>query len=371
MNCTTCKVENDKKFKYCPECGTKFDVDAIIDLNDILDSYFGTTSLIYDAQCISDKIYDFKLDELGMVDNIHKSLFAHIDRKACYDNFSFGLGTIILPRNRNMQLFDKNFDMREICDEFDHSKLSERRLIGNDPILDICGIKNSSYRSSKNIHIQQFRHILISLIENKIEKPHCGYDLIAKTNHNLVTMWNDLCHNRMKIEKYIKSNIKSNIIFTMKIIDENELTSDYEEKLYNNFNIMVHGGSKEKYITDIKNAVHNLRDELGMYKEAQKNLDEKLKLITYDIYYSKKTKDIMTKEALMEKINFFKDKVDIDINKNCILQKIQHINIFVLNDSIEDLLTLSKIKKCLNIFDETFKPKEGVTKFEIIASIFG
>lgn len=302
-----CSREIHLGAKFCPYCGKQNDPNTIT-FKELLNKVILTTDVIYDTA----DIYEKKLELNGIIDSYLKGenqIFDYVQNKCGYlSRFSF------------------DFAFSSIDNMF-----SSMSCMGvKNSLLTLCKI-NHTVRI-KGIAREKFHSVLIGLIENKIRQPRCGYDLIGTTN--------------IELSKFHKLIISTEIKNLAEIIERPILvTFNHLSKVY--FDECEKKLIEEKIFDEnkIKNSIAEQIEKLSKYSEAQIILDNMLKHITFPIFYSMKSKEIFRLNELREKIKSYHIKYEFKEQDHCEKFQLNHIEVFILGDVIEDMLYLSDIVK--------------------------
>lgn len=385
MACNYCKDPISTGFKFCPNCGQKIELQESKkeSLSDILETKILATELIYDNTDIINN-FECKIKTLfpDSNNNFWKFFVLPPPSVIGYQN-ELDLNTDI-AFNKKLKLTTLEYlSEKQYANIYSYSnyrfRQSEQRLCSEIPFLKMLNIKHTFQRYILGKNTKQWeslKDILIALIENRIKDPMCGCNLVGIINYDTVELYKKTVHDDE--EKFRKENGDNDIKISLKKINRNDFNDKWEEYRLKPF--VGKGDIKDISIDALNNHKLLIKREvcrnikyIEMYNEVQKDLDKLLNKINIDLYYSNKNKQIYIHKDLSEAFVNFTSIFDINLHlhKHCELFQLRHINIYILNEELEELLYFSNLHKKINKINTRLTLRQDVCKSMLLDTLFG
>lgn len=336
MSYTNCGHLVNKQQKYCSECG------AIIvretntsEFRKLLDTELRTPNLIYNA-LESGKSYKCELKYSQLVNSSGNFQYGALVHKSQYlKDALYAIETQGLAKSKDCPISKYADNLEKIAGMGAHYLTIalehwKQRLIVDIPLLAMCGVKHTWH--SHSYGNEQFEHILIALIENKISNPICGMNIICKIDPNMHELESNN-KNGQYIPKLTNHKNKNNkYTFEIKELTEEDWRIAFCENIYNKFS--QEGVRIDEMIKSNKVNHESIKKQNNV---CQKELDDLLAEINCDIYYSSRNNKIYMEDELVE---IFKPEMriyQIDFKARSTLFKLKHINVYILDPEIDEL----------------------------------
>jgi hypothetical protein len=379
INCAKCSIELLKDSMFCHRCGVKVVIKPI-SLNDILKIQLEMCYLIYDQSSVANqemKLSDIINPKTPRADNIFNYVSTYENGRS-YDRWSIGLA---LP---NIQINPPGIDYINYSDadkriatlfHTQRNNLIYNRYVPSTlkhPIYKLYNVRHSlrmCYTDWDLCGPESFNDTLIGIIENRIVQPICGQMIVGKTNHNLFHMRSELMNNKIcaadgdliEREKYLAQPL----IIELKNISSRQLDDAYAQRIFDDcpekYMSPGKGGRAWPNIEIAKAQILGMRKLLEKYEEIQMTLNRTLDMITCDLYYSSRRKQIMQLEDLIVLIQPISNDRDIKFEENCKLLNIRGIlKVFILNEALEDMIEMAHFIKKMNDIDAVFPRRRGI-----------
>ena len=366
MSCQECP-KSIGKHKFCSDCGTNLIVQTAKSetIDDIFAIAIPVTQVIYNGTDIANKKLELKYGQI----NDYKTLWQLVE---CNEYLAPYLYDTPCETCYNKQLFTESMQIYKgnISDIFNSSSYSYRSgnitsqldptyplidyaksyhnnsLTQSTVILPILNLLNINHMCMHHYHVtqcfirEQFKHILIGLIENKINDPICGLRFVLELDQ-ISDKISKLLHDKDIKDKTLQVK-----------------TTKYDKKIFKNPEF--YEGTQGSYAYQIE-----------QYRKKQKELDTLLNKIQCDLYYSRKNKEIYTKDKLMEIFKTESKIWKLDLENKCELFKIRHINIYILSEELENIFYFIEFRQKMYSIVDKFELNEGVTTKESIGNLLG
>ncbi|AYV81317.1 MAG: hypothetical protein Harvfovirus27_6 [Harvfovirus sp.] len=389
MLCKICDVILDIKMKFCFQCGTKIEiVRTLDDFSELLREQIEMTDLIYDISDINETKHVFKIKEI--IPRFNGDGYNFLDYMTQNPTiFGFNCFTINAYRieHRLNDFYHINNVGAKLYRELETTRLfgklndSEKGINGCNQLLKMSNIHHTAIRGDLGCEYESFKNILIRIIENKIFNPKCGgSNILGSTNYDLNKLYR--AHygqiSAEELKKYIAAIENDKLIISYKCM----ISTSFDEKYIEDrvTSMMSLSAEEQKYygFENIEQIRKQVRSKLQLHinhvkreHDIQMKLDLMLNKIQTDIYYSSKTRNILTRKQIEDHICKFMDIYDFVLEKHCELFKLKHINVYILNQEIEDMLYLQNIFQKFKSINTLVKKKEGIEEKGILSILLG
>lgn len=353
--CNGCHSKIDNSYMFCPRCGIKRISEIKHNsLTEILATEILVASMIYEETDIKDQ--SIELTELktreDLIDFCNKTPLVDLNKtRFLSDNI---LSLINCSSGHHFSDAIINPNMTNMNRSIQISPYSHSSVKCVNPILNSLNVKHVAFGTDCGVNnmYKKFSDVLIQLIENKILNPKCGYgNLQFILNYNLSEIYDKYVHGTHK-DKSIK---ELSLTLQINATNENYYLHDNLIKIKNT---KFH--DQLSLPQNIQNLEYQATQSFKHYKETQKQFDDQLNQIKYDIYYSQLTKTFYTEHMLLDNIKYFSNIYDITLKNHCTHHKIKHVNIYILNSELEDMIYVANIHNKINKIHTKFSKKEGI-----------
>lgn len=333
-SCQECKKYLETDFKFCPKCGVEITTEMRQGtFQDLLKKRVLLPSLIYEKPT-GNEFHEFKLKQL-------------LDKQATLLPYEFL--TFISTKKQDYFKIDADTDAihkkhtEKLSEYFSDSLKTYLRYTDNDRlhskqiVLQLMKIKHT-YTHMEDILTETFEDLLITLIENQISNPVCGFRLVLKSNKYIPypskhykEYWNDPKNYVQHMDEVIRCTL-----LDKKEMPFHELRSSVKEEIV---------------------------EELKSYDKIQSEVDALLTKVNVDIYYSSRNKKIYLQNELQKIFAMEIKFIGFKLEDHCEKFKIKHINVFILMPEIDDLFYFGEIREKLERASQRFKiPCEGISR---------